>query len=171
MGTRQAQLSFLKDLILRSDREESRGLLDRISQAAQQEQLSRRWTLWIASVIASLYAVVALVTEGWAWVWRQSEHPLAVALLWIVGIALFSLLLVGGCWLWHRSALKRLVSDSQRFLAGWLAIRNNPVDSSPSGTPQWLCRARRAGGVCHRHTYWSRRNGHSRRSPRFRRRN
>jgi hypothetical protein len=130
MSTRQRQLSFLKDLILQSDREESRRLMRRICQAEQQEKSSRWWTIWIASGIGGLLATVGLTTQGWGWVLRQSEHPLAVAVLWVGGVAVFGLLLVGGCWLWHRSALKGLVGDTQRFLAGWLASRDHMVCST-----------------------------------------
>jgi hypothetical protein len=127
MNPRQAQVSFLKDMILQSDREESRRLFHRIHQAEQHELASRRWTIVIAAGIAIWWTVVALATQGWSWVWRQSEHPVAVVLLWMGGIALFSLLLVCGCWLWHRTTLRRIVGDTQRFLAGWLASRNQPI--------------------------------------------
>ncbi len=155
MDARQAELSFLKELILRSDREESWRLLRRISKVARQEQASRRWTLRVACGIAGFYVVVALTTEGWSWVWRQAEHPLAVALLWITGIALFSLLLVGGCWLWHRRAMKQLVGDTQRFLAGWLVFREPggalPAKSEAQRRGRWQrkesdCRRDRKGG-------------------------
>jgi hypothetical protein len=150
MVSQQAQLGFLKELILQSNQEESRMLLRRLSQVEAEEQASRRWTLRIASGIASLYAVMALATQGWGWLWRHAERPLGDALLWVLGMAVFSLLLVGGCWLWHRSALKRLIGDTQRFVAGWLA--SDPLGSAETsrqgGEEAWKgrrCRQRPHG--------------------------
>jgi hypothetical protein len=137
MDSQQAQLEFLKELILQSDREESRMLLRRLTRVEEQEQKSRRWTLRIASGVASLYAVVALATQGWGWLWRHSGHPMAVAGLWVLGIALFSLLLVGGCWLWHRSTLHRLIGDTQRFVSGWMASDGQQPPSQHRGSSHW----------------------------------
>jgi hypothetical protein len=132
----QAQLSFLKDIILQGDPEEGRILLRRIRRVEEQEQNSRRWTLWIGCGLAGFYVVMALA-RGWGWLWRQSEHLLAVAMLWGVGIALFSLLMVGGCWLWHRCTLRRLISDTQRFVAGWLADDDPIENASGFGLSRW----------------------------------
>jgi hypothetical protein len=140
MVSQQAQLNFLKDLVLQSNPEESRRLLRRIHQAERQELISRRWTILIASGIASWWTAVALVTQGWSWVWRQAEHPVAVLLLWMGGMALFSLLLVGGCWLWHRTTLRRIVDETHRFLAGWLMSRTQLV---PPADPDRSTRNRR----------------------------
>jgi hypothetical protein len=68
-------------------------------------------------------AAVALFPEAWAWVLRQSTHPLAQAILWASGAAVFSMLVVLGCWYWHRSALRGLMLQAQRYVAGWLAVR------------------------------------------------
>jgi hypothetical protein len=130
MVTHQAQLSFLKDLVLQSNPEESRRLLRRIHQAERQERVSRRWTIVLASGIASWWTAVALVTQGWSWVWQHSEHPVAVMLWWMGGIAGFGLLLVGGCWFWHRTALRRVIDETHRFLAGWLVSRAQPGPSA-----------------------------------------
>jgi hypothetical protein len=144
----QAQLNFLKDLILQSDREEGRILLHRIRWVEEQEHLSRRWTLGIALGIAGFYVVMALATRGWGWLWRQSEHALAVAVLWVVGIALFSLLMVGGCWLWHRCALRRLIADTQRFVTGWLAGGTPRELASRRASGRWPRRTRTASQNC-----------------------
>lgn len=152
MVSQQAQLSFLKSLVLQNDEEASHRLWHRIQQAEQQERTSRRWTIIIASGIASWWTAVALVTQGWSWVWQQSQHPVAVGLLWIGGIAIFTLLLVGGCWLWHRTNLRRIVEDTHRFLSGWLASCEQPMPSAAISAPserrrQCLsrCKSRRYG--------------------------
>jgi hypothetical protein len=134
-------------LILQSDREEGRILLHRICWVEEQEHVSRRWTLGIAGGLITLYVAMALATRGWDWLWRQSEHALAVAVLWVVGIALFSLLIVGGCWLWHRCALRRLVADTQRFVSGWLA-GGTPTETVLSATTPHGPRRRTGSGNC-----------------------
>jgi hypothetical protein len=130
MVSHQAQLNFLKDLVLQSNPEESRRLLRRLHQAERQELLSRRWTILIALGIASWWIAVLLVTPGGAGVWRPSDHPVAVLLSWMGGMALFGLLLVGSCWLWHRASLRRIIQETHRYLAGWLVCRAQPIPST-----------------------------------------
>lgn len=146
VDARQQQLNFLKALILQTDQEEGHRLLNRIVCVQRHERLRRRWLGLIGFGLAVLLGLIA-ATKSWAWVLVlvKSDHLLAQAILWIAGMAIFSLVLVLGSWLWYRNALKDLIGDTQRFLAGWLANREPPAGSSPQGPSPPTQRRREVG--------------------------
>jgi hypothetical protein len=133
MDKRKTEIALLKEMIRCGQGESGHRLMERIVGVERQERRSRRWTFVIGLGLLTLVGVVGVGTQGWAWVLRQSEHPVAQVVLWVGGTALFGLVVVVGCWLWHRRVLGRLAREAQRYTMGWLALcgRSELVDHSP----------------------------------------